>query len=441
MKSSLPFLLAGLLAGLAAGCSKNPAPSPFFGAYQFPDGRVITVSSSEGKSLRFSDMESGRSQRLYPSGSAGSYHSGAGWATEAPVNLRVRFEPGASGTKLMWNETGSIAQTAVKLPLRVRTATFHSGAIDLFAKLVLPEGDGPFPAVVLVHGSEKDAATVLYDEPYRYAAHGLAVLVFDKRGTGKSGGEYGQDFDQLAGDVLAGVAWVRRQPLIDPGRIGLAGYSQGGWVAPLAASRSQGAVKFVLVEFGMAEPPAQEERWEVRNALRAKGFGEEEQRRANAIVDATQEILRSHLASGWDRLDALADKDADQPWIDVIKERGGLTGSLLKYPHWALRAYNNHNPQLTASWFYDPQPVLAHLDVPMLWLIAGQDAEAPNEVTIERLRQLHQAGRPVEMVIFPTADHGLREFAIRNGKRVATRYVPGYFRMEWEWMARQARAL
>jgi hypothetical protein len=143
----------------------------------------------------------------------------------------------------------------------------------------------------------------------------------------------------------------------------------------------------------------------------------------------------------WDRLDSLADKDADQPWIDVIKERGGLTGSLLKYPHWALRAYSKRNPQLTASWFYDPLPVLSHLDVPLLWLIAGQDREAPNEVTIERLRQLRQTGRPVEMVIFPTADHGLREFEIRNGKRVATRYVPGYFRMEWEWMARQARAL
>jgi dienelactone hydrolase len=423
---------------LMSACSKDPKPSPLFGAYCFPDGRVITISASEGDTLRFRDLESGRSQRLYPSRSDGSYVSGAAWAAKEPVTLHVRFEPAGSGTRLDWNEADGSSQTAVKIPFREQTATIHSNDVDLFAKLVLPEGSGPFPAVVLVHGSEKDAATLLYDEPNRYAAHGVAVLVFDKRGTGRSGGDYGQDFDQLAGDVLAAVAWVRKQPRIDPERVGLAGYSQGGWVAPLAASRSQGAVKFVLVEYGLAEPPSQEERWEVRNALRDKGFGEEAQRRADALVDATQEIVRNHFESGWDRFDALADNDANAPWIDVLKKRGGLTGSLLKYPHWMIRVYKRRNPHMTASWFYDPLPVLTHLDAPMLWLIAGKDAEAPNEVTIERIQRLHDAGRPVDLVIFPNADHGIRDFEIQNGERVTTRYPPDYFQTEWQWLVRQA---
>jgi dienelactone hydrolase len=430
-------LVGALLLTTIFGCARKPQPSPLCGAYRFADGRLITIGGSEGDTLRFRDLQSGRSQRLYPS-AASDYHSGSGWASESPINLKVHVDRDRSGIRLSWTEKSDAPQSAVKLPLPEETVTFRSGNVDLFGKLVLPEGGGPFPAVVLVHGSEKDAATLFYDEPYRYAAHGIATLVFDKRGTGRSGGDYGQDFDQLAGDVLAAVSWIRKQPRIDPQRIGLAGYSQGGWVAPLAASRSQGAVKFVLVEFGLAEPPAQEERWEVRNLLRDKGFSQEDQRSADAVVDAIQEIMRRHLRTGWERLDALTETFADAPWLAAVKKRGGLTGSFLKYPHWLLRAYMRRNPRMTSSWFYDPLPVLAHLDAPMLWMIAGEDLEAPNEITIERMQTLRREGRPVDVVIFPNADHGIRQFEVKNGQRVSTGYAPGYFQTESDWLRRQA---
>jgi hypothetical protein len=93
---------------------------------------------------------------------------------------------------------------------------------------------------------------------------------------------------------------------------------------------------------------------------------------------------------------------------------------------------------MTSSWFYDPLPVLAHLDAPMLWMIAGEDLEAPNEVTIDRMQQLRQAGRPVEVIIFPNTDHGIRQFEVKNGQRLTTGYAPGYFQAETDWLRRQA---
>ncbi|HEY9421399.1 MAG TPA: alpha/beta fold hydrolase, partial [Thermoanaerobaculia bacterium] len=327
-------------------------------------------------------------------------------------------------------------RSAERLPLRERTVTFRSGDVELFGKLVLPEGEGPHPAVVVAHGSEATAASQYYHEPYLLAPQGIATFVFDKRGTGRSQGRYGMDFPVLAGDVLAAVEWLRKQPGIDPERVGLTGYSQGGWIAPLAASRSNGAVKFVLVGYGMAEPPSEEDRWETLAELRAKGYGEEEIGKANEVIRAVEEILRTELKDGWRTLGQLEKKYAKEPWL---RQMSGMPGAFLRYPHWLLRVLAPSRLPPVRAWFYDPIPVLSTLDVPMLWLIGGQDLEAPPEVTIQRLTELRAQGRPVELKVFPTADHGILEFETKEGERVYTGYSPDYFQTAINWLRRQAK--
>ena len=71
-----------------------------------------------------------------------------------------------------------------------------------------------------------------------FASRGLAVLTYDKRGCGGSGGDWKTvDLDVLAQDALAGVRWLKAQPGVDASRVGVWGISQGGWIGPLAASR------------------------------------------------------------------------------------------------------------------------------------------------------------------------------------------------------------
>jgi dipeptidyl aminopeptidase/acylaminoacyl peptidase len=266
-------------------CAGAPKPSPLAGAYRFTDGRLMAVSQSDtDSSFRYRDLQSGATGRLYPSGGL-AYHSGTGWATEKPVTLNVQFhQDGARITGLDWKPQGETASQAARVPLREEEIRFRNGDLELYGKLVLPaEGDGPFPLVVLVHGSGSEAATFTYHRQYQFPAEGVATFVYDKRGTGRSGGKFTMRFDVLAGDVLAAVDRLRSHPKIDPERIGLAGYSQGGWIAPLAASKDP-RIKFVVVGYGMLESPAREYRLETHDALRAKGFGEEEIRKADEVL-------------------------------------------------------------------------------------------------------------------------------------------------------------
>jgi uncharacterized protein len=131
----------------------------------------------------------------------------------------------------------------------------RSGDDVLSGTLTRPPGPGPFPAVVLISGSgaqDRDAAVDGY-RPFRVLADaltaaGFAVLRTDDRGVGGSGGSYdGSSYDDLASDVLAEVAYLADRPDIDPARIGLLGHSEGGYLAPLAVSRSQDMVAFVVL--------------------------------------------------------------------------------------------------------------------------------------------------------------------------------------------------
>src|SRR5256714_12583136 len=105
--------------------------------------------------------------------------------------------------------------------------------MPLGGMLVLPAGKGPFPAAVFVTGSDPDTREAWQFEARALAGHGVASLLYDKRGVGESSGASHDlaSWDDLAGDVAGAVSYLRaRSELIDPRRIGLVGQSQGTWI-------------------------------------------------------------------------------------------------------------------------------------------------------------------------------------------------------------------
>lgn len=436
MKRALLVIAVLLAAALAVFALNRPQPpdTRLTGAYRLDDGRLLGITPTDGEVLRMRDFSTGGVHGLYPLGED-RFTVRPGWAPqEAPESGTVRFE----GRSLVWTR-GSRETRAERIVLPEKTARFRTGGdedVELYGRLVLPPGKGPHPAVVVVHGSDKDAATIFYNDPWLLAPRGIAVLVFDKRGNGSSGGKFGMDFTQLAGDVVAAVEWLKQQPEIDPRRIGLTGYSQGGWISPLAASKSD-AIQFVLVGYGMVDSPADEDRNETIHALRSRGFGEEDIAEAVELTSAANEIVRSGFKSGWERAGELKKRFKDEDWVAVLDD--GTAGSLMRYPGWAMRlAAPWMMPKgLDRHWFYDSRAVLETLDIPMLWLIGGDDIEAPNETTIATLRQLRAKGKPFEMVVYPHADHGILLFDEKDGERVYTRYAPGYHEKRVEWILKQ----
>jgi pimeloyl-ACP methyl ester carboxylesterase len=132
---------------------------------------------------------------------------------------------------------------------------FPSHGVTLSGSLLIPQDQPLRAAVVFIHGSGKQARNL--DLARRLADAGIAALVYDKRGAGKSGGEYegGQSVSEhnislLADDALAALETLARHPAMNGIPIGLAGISQAGWIAPLAAARSKGAAKFLLLWSG-----------------------------------------------------------------------------------------------------------------------------------------------------------------------------------------------
>ncbi len=162
-----------------------------------------------------------------------------------------RRAPGAS------DPVAKRPQTPVKpYPYREEEVEYENPAakVRLAGTLTVPTGAGPFPAVLLIAGSgDLDRDETINDHKVflvladHLTRQGIAVLRVDKRGVGKSTGDYGAATTaDFASDAEAGVAFLKSRPDINRRKIGLAGHSEGGLIAPLVASRDP-SVAFVVL--------------------------------------------------------------------------------------------------------------------------------------------------------------------------------------------------
>lgn len=441
----LLLISVAVVAGIMWIRSDEPDPpdTRFNGAYRLDDGRLVLIAPREGDVLRYRMMD-GQSGALWPSGES-SYESGPGWAGREPVELRVDFEMPSGDvppTGLLWQPTVGPEQYARKIDLPEIFSTIPAGELRLRSKLVLPLGEPPFPVAVLVHGSGADSAVDTYYMAYLFASHGIAVLTYDKRGTGGSTGTYNQNFHLLSDDTVAVVEWLRNRPEIDPAHIHLAGYSQGGWIAPLAASKTSG-IRSLLINYGPMVPITEEDRWGYRYVLQQKGFGED----TLAEVDRLNALLGSIVDHGedrWDELGEMLDEVEDEPWFEAVADSDSLVGFVAssKMPLWVARLWYmwmTRGDEVFVDRLYDPVPVVTALDTPSLWIFGGEDSSMPTGDSIDILEDLRQRGRPVEIEVFPDAEHGI---LLYEGESTADReylgYAPGYLDLQVRWLREQS---
>ena len=395
-----------------------------FGAYSLDGGEFAYVRHREGKTLRMNDL-AGRTVLLEPDGGPGAYRVAKGGGTAS-------FDCSAGSLSLSiagWPSLGK------RLALDETPITFASHGDALRGKIVTAAGTRPSIYVTLVHGSERDSAVFGSAWQYILAARGFGVVVYDKRGTGLSDGEYTQDFDLLADDAVAAIAELRRRV---PGsyQVGLMGGSQGGWVAPLAATRTP--ADFVIALYGLAESTLAEDREEVLLGLREAGFdGPEIRAKALEVTAATGKVMASDAKAGWEELAAVKEKYGKEPFFAHLE--GEFTGELVRRPPWLLKRVLPFY-DVGTSWEYEPLPTLRKIEVDHLWVLAGDDHAAPSGPTREILLAL-QATRPkLDVAFFPRADHGMVIFEqpAAAGSADAPRpfyYAPGYFRLVTEWIA------
>src|SRR5262249_38161797 len=147
-------------------------------------------------------------------------------------------------------------------------------------------------------------------------AQGIAVLGYDKRGVGESTGDWRQaSLQDLADDAIAAVRFLKARRDIDANRIGVFGGSQGGWIAPLAATRSAD-IKFVISICGPAVSPSEQELDRVSSQILIRAFSKEEADQAAELMRLRDNFVRSKAT--WGDLQAAQEKAKDAPWIQLV---------------------------------------------------------------------------------------------------------------------------
>jgi pimeloyl-ACP methyl ester carboxylesterase len=316
---------------------------------------------------------------------------------------------------------------------RTREKVPVAGAV-LIGELLEPAEEQPSsvrPLVVMVQGSETEPA-IDNNRAYLLAAQGITVFSYDKRGTGQSDGFYTQNFELLADDAAAAMAHAQTMRRGKFNRAGYWGQSQGGWVAPLAATRSK--VDFVAVGFGLITTPIEEDRDQMILEAQSMRLNDHEKNQILRLSKATAAIVLSHFTSGFEELDDLRAEAGDEKWALTVK--GEYSGEMLRMRDSDLRRVGRAIfDNLEIIWDYNSKAVLEKLTIPMLWTIADQDREAPIEETVASLRSFKKQGKPFDTYIFPQTDHGMYEFIEKpDGSRANTRVTDGYFKLVGDWI-------
>lgn len=293
-------------------------------------------------------------------------------------------------------------QTPVKpYPYREEQVSYPGGGggVRLAGTLTLPEGKGPFPAVVLIAGSGANGRDekvfghalflVLADHLTR---HGVAVLRFDKRGVGQSTGDFATATStDFAADTEAGAAYLRSRPEIDRRRIGLIGHSEGGVIAPMVADRDP-AIAFLVLMAGPGVRGDQIIMAQSRAIAAASGA-------PPAALDAGQAMQRRFL----DALMAAKDQSAAETAVRAV-----LKGAM---PDAAIEAQVK---VATSPWYrsfiaYDPAPALQHLRIPVLALIGSKDLQVPADQNLPALRAALAGDPRAEVAELPGLNHLFQE--------------------------------
>ena len=385
------------------------------GIYALRGGGDVDIGLADDGHLRWRRKD-GTSGLLTEA--SGRWTSTLGW-TGRPDGKRVTFGQCEAGRIVFDGTPGA------RIAFDVTETTFEGAGARLAGRLVMPKGTDRVPIVVLVHGSEHSSARDSYSLQRQLPSEGIGVFVYDKRGTGASGGLYSQSYLMLADDAIAAVHEARRLAGDRAGRIGYQAGSQGGWVAPLAARIEP--VDYVIVGFGLAVSAIEEDREAIALDMTRNGYGADVMANAMEVADATAAIIRSGFRDGYEQLAKVRGRYASEAWFKKV--HGDFSFFLLEMPEATVR---ERGPALLAGVpaDHDPMPVLRNLDTPQLWILGEDDSEAPSAETARRLHTLIGQGRPITLALFPHADHGIYEYeTTADGTRVSTRNPDGYFAM------------
>lgn len=303
-------------------------------------------------------------------------------------------------------------------PVRVRTepiAVRHDG-VELVGTLYLPRRGPVHGAVVLVHGSGPQTRDALALYARWFAAHGIAGLAYDKRGTGESSGDlYAAVYDDYAADAAAMVAAAQQRPEIPEDAVGLMGFSEAEWVAPTAARATHASFVIVIGASGLS--PAGQVHEEIALRLRRRGH-------PPASIDDALALHRRVLDVQRGTLDPSLDADlgvaADESWFDDAEDLPRRIDIERVHPWWR-RVMD-----------FDPRSAWRGVGAPVLLIKGEQDDRSDAALAEARLRRMIATPR-LDIERIEGAGHNILHWPLGPGRPPPV-FAPGHLEHLVAWV-------
>lgn len=394
---------------------------PYAGVYSLGGDRRLGIdrfiSDSGESTLLFSDYRTGLVRPLFRV-SDEEFAMGPSFTVRSPIELTVHFRMDSQSAVegITLRPTEGAATFAERVPSRDEEVVFRHGDTSLAGTFITPATQGPHPVVVLLHGSGPLTRHSFGPWPRFFNSLGMAVLVYDKRGTGASTGVFLDAStgapktlspryypEDLAEDALAALRFLQGRTEIDRKQIGFWGSSEGGMLATQVAARSKDVV-FAIDSSGFMGPLWETLLYQAGALVKGRGAPETDIEETMAFTRLWMEVARTGIG-----------------YEEFLKRRQAIIDSgkpgLLSY---TSRDFTSL-AQMRWAWkhvlTFSPLPALSRVTCPVLgvWGEADPLTDAPKAAGAMREALSKGGNRDVTVKIFPHAGHSLMETPSRKG--------------------------
>ncbi|MDD8013628.1 MAG: alpha/beta fold hydrolase [Acidobacteriota bacterium] len=298
------------------------------------------------------------------------------------------------------------------LPYLEEEVSLASGEIPLAGTLTIPEGKGPFPAVIMITGSgtQNRDEEIFGFKPFRIIADhltrkGIAVLRCDDRGFGSQGAPGRYTSVDFASDVIAQANYLRGRKEIRQDKIGLFGHSEGGIIAPLASQKTPFA--FMVLMAGTAVKGEEVLLEQVALIARADGASEAEIGEALASQKKVYSLMGS--PAGEKEIEKMVADEVRKSLDKMTPEQKQAVSDPDAYVKnvTAAQIATFNSPWFRYFLAHDPAPALEAVPCPVLALFGEKDVQVSAKQNLPAMEKAFQKGgnKDVTFKVFPQANH------------------------------------
>ncbi len=333
------------------------------------------------------------------------------------------------------------------VPYNREEITFINGENTFAGTLTIPHLKGKHPAVVMVTGSGPHDRNeeILGFKIFKIIAdhltrNGIAVLRYDDRGVGGTTGKSKDESttDDFSGDVIEAVKYLKTRDDINPDQIGLCGHSEGGIVAPLAASKYNG-IAFIVLIAGTGVKGIDILKEQSSLIMKADKVPDEEIQGYNKLLDEAYEVSKKN--SGW--------KEFKDEIRDAMKYNYDHMPDDQKSKIKNKDEYVNTMTDLTvnqykSTWMkyfmdYDPSIALSKVTCPVLMFFGEKDMQVPVKQNQKPMEDALKKGgnKDYTVKVMPDANHLFQSAITGSPNEYASlpkEFVPGFLDTMSDWI-------